>query len=138
MKATSKGLGFRVFYHIQSGESDLDSNMSADQQHVQSMRSSQAHTNVHQNETTASRPLTHALPWGHIRVTRGHVGIMENKNGNHDSMLGLYRDNAKKMETTIIYILGLYWDNGKENGNYYSIYWGHIGITDKKMETTMD
>ena len=33
----------------------------------------------------------------------------------------------KKMETTIIgyirVILGLYWDNGKENGNYYSIYW---------------
>ena len=29
------------------------------------------------------------------------------------------------METTII--LGLYWDNGKENGNYYSLsglYWG--------------
>ena len=33
----------------------------------------------------------------------------------------------KKMETTIMglyrdyigYILGLYWDNGKENGNYY-------------------
>ena len=33
----------------------------------------------------------------------------------------------KKVETTIIYwgnirvIVGLYWDNGKENGNYYSI-----------------
>ena len=31
----------------------------------------------------------------------------------------------KKMETTIMgfigYIMGLYWDNGKENGNYYSI-----------------
>ena len=31
----------------------------------------------------------------------------------------------KKMETTIIWgyigiILGLYWDNGKENGNYYT------------------
>ena len=25
------------------------------------------------------------------------------------------------METTIIgYILGFYWDNGKENGNYYN------------------
>ena len=31
----------------------------------------------------------------------------------------------KKMETTIMgfigYRMGLYWDNGKENGNYYSI-----------------
>ena len=26
----------------------------------------------------------------------------------------------KKMETTIVN-WGLYWDNGKENGNYYSI-----------------
>ena len=95
MKATSKGLAFRARYHFQSGESDLDSNMSADQQHVQSMRSSQAHTNVHQNETTASRPLTHALPWGHIRVTRGYIGIMANKNGNHYSILGLYWDNGK-------------------------------------------
>ena len=36
----------------------------------------------------------------------GYIGIME-----------------KKMETTIMgyigYILGLYWDNGKENGSYY-------------------
>ena len=35
--------------------------------------------------------------------------------------------------------LGLYWDNGKSNGNYYNnkgIYWGYIGITEKKMETT--
>ena len=32
-------------------------------------------------------------------------------------------------------ILGLYWDNGKENGNYYSIlrlYWGHIGTNGKE------
>ena len=40
----------------------------------------------------------------------GYIGIME-----------------KKMETTIVYwgfirvILGLYWYNGKENGNYYRI-----------------
>ena len=33
----------------------------------------------------------------------GYIGIME-----------------KKMETTIVY-RGLYRDNGKENGNYYSI-----------------
>ena len=59
----------------------------------------------------------------------------------------------KKMETTIVY-RGLYWDNGKENGNYYII-WGfilgswkrkwkllyymgvYIGIMEKKMETTI-
>ena len=33
----------------------------------------------------------------------GYIGIME-----------------KEMETTIVY-WGLYWDNGKQNGNYYSI-----------------
>ena len=34
------------------------------------------------------------------------------------------------METTIMgcigiigYVLGLYWNNGKENGNYYIVYW---------------
>ena len=43
------------------------------------------------------------------------------------------------METTIMgyigiigYILGLYWDNGKENGNYYNglyrDYRGYIGV----------
>ena len=57
------------------------------------------------------------------------------------------------METTIVYrghILGLYRDNGKESGNYYSIsrlytrimekemettivYWGYIGIMEKKV-----
>ena len=78
----------------------------------------------------------------------GYIGIME-----------------KKMETTktggvcvclsiyiyIWIILGLYWDNGKENGNYqnggcvcvyiyiyiYGLYWGYIGIMEKKMETTI-
>ena len=25
----------------------------------------------------------------------------------------------------------------KENGNYYIVYWGGIGINEKKMETTM-
>ena len=45
-----------------------------------------------------------------LGLYRGYIGIME-----------------KKMETTIVFrgyigvILGLYWDNGKENGNYYSI-----------------
>ena len=42
--------------------------------------------------------------------------------------------------------LGIYWDNGKENGNYYSIlelYWGYIGVImenhmEKKMENEME
>ena len=38
-------------------------------------------------------------------------------------------------------ILGLYWDNVEENGNYYNgvcmcIYRGSIRIMEKKMETT--
>ena len=53
----------------------------------------------------------------------------------------------KKVETIGIigiligYILGLYRDNGKENGNYKDyrdynrVYWGCIGIMEKKMET---
>ena len=28
-------------------------------------------------------------------------------------------------------------DNGKHNGNYYMIYWGYIGIMEKKTETTI-
>ena len=44
--------------------------------------------------------------------------------------------------------LGLYRDNGKENGNYYSmsgekenmettmVYWGYTGVVENKMETT--
>ena len=34
-------------------------------------------------------------------------------------------------------MLGLYRDNGKENGNYYIVYQGYIGIMEKKMETTI-
>ena len=39
----------------------------------------------------------------------------------------------KKMESTIMgcirYILGLYWDNGKENGKYYNgIYKVYFGV----------
>ena len=30
------------------------------------------------------------------------------------------------METTIGYTLGLYWDNGKENGNYHRVYSGGV------------
>ena len=43
-----------------------------------------------------------------------------------------------------MYILGLYWDNGKENGKYYIIlgdvlglYRGCIEIIEKRMETTI-
>ena len=39
------------------------------------------------------------------------------------------------METTIVY-WGLYWNNGKANGNYY-LYWGYMGIMEKQMETTI-
>ena len=28
-------------------------------------------------------------------------------------------------------MLGLYWDNGKENGNYYSV-WGYLGDNGKE------
>ena len=30
------------------------------------------------------------------------------------------------MATSIVFILGLYWDNGEEIGNFYSIYIGVI------------
>ena len=32
--------------------------------------------------------------------------------------------------------MGLYWDNGKENGTTI-VYWVYIGIMEKKMETTI-
>ena len=31
--------------------------------------------------------------------------------------------------------MGLYWDNGKEHGNYYSTLGLYIGIMENKMET---
>ena len=34
-------------------------------------------------------------------------------------------------------ILGLYGDNGKENGHYYIMYWGYMGIMEKQLETTI-
>ena len=49
------------------------------------------------------------------------------------------KENSKKMEPTIygLYsILGLYWDNGKGHGICCIIYWGYVGITEKKMEAT--
>ena len=44
--------------------------------------------------------------------------------------MGLYRD----YRVYVRVILGLFWDNGKENGNYYKIigyigtHWGNIGV----------
>ena len=49
-------------------------------------------------------------------------------------ILGLYWDNGKENGNYYnglyrIYILGLYWDNGKENGNYYNgLYRIDIGV----------
>ena len=40
------------------------------------------------------------------------------------------------METTIVY-WGYIGNNGKENGNYYSMLGGILGIMEKKMETTI-
>ena len=39
-------------------------------------------------------------------------------------------------------MLGLYWDNGKEHGNYCNVgvcrvRWGYIGIMEKTMETSI-
>ena len=31
---------------------------------------------------------------------------------------------------------GLYRENGKDNGNYYMVYRGYIGIMEKNMKTT--
>ena len=69
-------------------------------------------------------------------------------NGNYYSIIGdileLYGDNGKEngnYYSIIGYtgdILGLYGDNGKEHGNYYMVYWGHKGIMEKNMETTIE
>ena len=42
------------------------------------------------------------------------------------------------METTILWGY-IYGDNRKEKGNYYNIglYWGFLGIMEKKMEATI-
>ena len=48
---------------------------------------------------------------------------------------GNYRDYRVYIGVYIRGILGLYRDNGKENGNYCSI--DYIGIGEKKMETTV-
>ena len=51
--------------------------------------------------------------------------------------MGLYWDDGKE-NGDYYSILGVYWDNGKENGDYYSmlgLYWGYIGMMEKKRET---
>ena len=53
--------------------------------------------------------------------------------------MGLWRDDGKKMETTImgLYRLGLR-ANGKEQGKYHIVIgfcWGYVGIMQNKMET---
>ena len=40
------------------------------------------------------------------------------------------------MELLYYGILGLSWDNGKEDGNCYIVCQGPLGILEKKMETT--
>ena len=53
----------------------------------------------------------------------------------HYSILGLYRDDGK-YNGNHYSIFGLYWDNGKEHGNTI-VFWGYIGMMEKKMETTI-
>ena len=61
---------------------------------------------------------------------------IEKKMGNTIVYWGTYMDNGKE-NGNYYSILGSYMDNGKENGNYYNrVYWGHIWIMEKKMETT--
>ena len=56
---------------------------------------------------------------------------------------GLFRSYINRVYIGVI--LGLYWDNGKENGNYYNglyrdykvyigVILGYIGMMDNKME----
>ena len=60
-----------------------------------------------------------------LKVMGGHVGIMEKK---MEAIQGLGfrvegRDSGKENENYyyIGVILGLFWDNGKENGSYHGI-----------------
>ena len=41
------------------------------------------------------------------------------------------------MEEYLGILTRFYGDNGKENGNYYIVYWGYRGIMEKNMETTI-
>ena len=44
----------------------------------------------------------------------------------------------QKLQELIGLYMGLYWDNGKENENYYSIIGYILGYMEKKMEATKD
>ena len=66
-----------------------------------------------------------------------HLGVRVKGGGKHlwlkliGYILGLYWDNGKEngnYYSIIGYIFGLYWDNGKENGNYYSIIGYILGL----------
>ena len=59
--------------------------------------------------------------------TTGIKGIIE----------GLYKDYIGFIYGFIWNVLGSYRDNGKENGNYYILYWGSRGIMEKNTETTI-
>ena len=50
-------------------------------------------------------------------------------------MLGLSWENGKE-NGNYYGLLGLYWDNEEENGNYYGIS-GYIWIMEKKMDPTI-
>ena len=49
----------------------------------------------------------------------GYMGIMEKKVETTGIIWGLYRDYRVHIRVYIRVLLGLYRDNGKENGNYY-------------------
>ena len=56
--------------------------------------------------------------------------------------MGLYWDNGKEHGNYYImgYILELHWDNGKENGNYYimgTVLELYMGIMEKEMGTAI-
>ena len=53
-------------------------------------------------------------------VYSGYIGTMETNMETTIVYSGYIEILEKKTETTIVYS-GLYWDNGEENGNYYSI-----------------
>ena len=61
------------------------------------------------------------------QLSRILIGRMEKKMETTVVYRGLYMDNAKE-QGSYYSILGLYRDNGKEHGSYYSIlglYWGN-------------
>ena len=54
---------------------------------------------------------------------RGNIGIMENKMETTIMENQMEKKMENEMETGIIQ--GIYWDNGKENGNYYLGFYVH-------------